>query len=333
MGSTARCTVRRRCAFTLTEVLLAVAVIAVLLAILMPALARARATARMVRELAAAKQNTATYINYAGDFKDAVVPALPAWDTIRSGCPAPPRHRLRAPDPFNPGSNIDGALCKNWFYYLQGWAGTPLAAWQIDKPAYDNFWNRPRTASSNFGWTDYDQLAAASAFGYHPTLGLNGVFMGGSFQHGGLRGQWGLTNPSLGHFYLTRLSQARDPARLTVFASARGGDVASSTSFWNWGAAYPNYGRNQPGYFLVTPAFPAYGSTSISNTTPWTYADRYNEALAPGSWGNVSFRHLGMACVSAVDGHASTMTVGEMRDMRIWSNYADRPNWTFQHGP
>lgn len=327
MGTFTLWTVRRRCGFTLVEVLVVVAIIALLISILLPTLARARATARMVRELAAAKQNTQTYLNYAGDFKDAVVPALPAWGTIRSNCDAPPPFRLRAPDPFNPGANIDGNLCKTWFYYLQGWSGTPLAGWQIDRPTFDEFMKRSRELSYN-GWTNYSDQSAAMAFGFHPTLGLNGVYMGGSFRHGGLQGQWGLTNPGNRHFYLTRLAQARDPARLTVFTSARGGDVATSGASWGFGGNYPDTGRILSGYFLVTAPIPG----SPSNTMQWSTSDHFKATQQPSAWGNVAFRHFDQACVSAVDGHASTMGIREMRDARLWANYADRPNWTFQPG-
>src|SRR5690606_36413954 len=66
--------------FTLMELLVVVAIIALLLAILLPALGSVRAQAARVREMAAANQLIVAYHAYSNDYNGALLPGVAQFE-------------------------------------------------------------------------------------------------------------------------------------------------------------------------------------------------------------------------------------------------------------
>jgi prepilin-type N-terminal cleavage/methylation domain-containing protein len=137
--------------------------------------------------------------------------------------------------------------------------------------------------------SDYTYVVSLS-----PSMGLNAEFVGGKGEPG-----LGFNAENLrkwGSFYITRMDQARRPDALIVFASARGSDP-------------DDLNKSVPGNYIVdAPA------TTQAN---WQ----------PGRFGSVDCRWFGSAVTSHLDGHASTQTLDDLRDMRKWSNQALTADW------
>jgi hypothetical protein len=55
--------------------------------------------------------------------------------------------------------------------------------------------------------------------------------------------------------------------------------------------------------------------------------------MTPSTWGMVHPRYFNRATKAMFDGHVEGQTIEQMRDMRKWSNYANRPDWNFTPGP
>lgn len=148
--------------------------------------------------------------------------------------------------------------------------------------------------------SDYaDYLYQTSAY---PSLGLNTTWVGGDESQGGFSAPF--TN-TFGKFYVTRLSEVRHPERLIVCASARGID--------------PTAGANAPlreGYFRVrSPHF----------TSP-VWEASYDPTDA-ASYGHISSRNGDRTVLGFVAGHVESRSVDELRDMRLWADVADGPDW------
>lgn len=177
--------------FTLVELLVVMAIVAVLASLLLPALGKAKQKARMIEELSSARQLMLAVQVYADDHADAVFPGYVSDPGARDDRGEPLIYPVNARYP---------------------WRLMPYLGQSMDL-LYTSA-NRARLHALRQGERQHYVYAAS----VYPSLGINAYFLGGhesEFPAATANARFGEGT------VVTRLGQIRQPSLLLGFASAR----------------------------------------------------------------------------------------------------------------
>ncbi len=281
-----------RTGFTLVELLVVIAVIALLITLLFPALGICRRLAKQSREAASGAQLMAGYSVYSNDNRGSVIPGY-TTDAMVSG-PAGAPGTIVVTD--ERGNRLTQLTARRYPWRLAPTLDYNFRGLYDDPKIYEAYQNQ----------TQREYVVSIS-----PSFGLNADFCGGNGDTGTAHGFNSNALRIWGPFYITKLDQVRRPDRLLVFASARGVDATTGASEANNGVV--------PGFHIV--------KSPYYQASRWDAAG-YTEESDPLAYGYVHPRHSGKANIVHADGHVSVMGVDELRDMTRWANQATRAAWT-----
>ncbi|MEM1184390.1 MAG: type II secretion system protein [Planctomycetota bacterium] len=294
--------------FTLVELLVVIAVIALLIGILLPALGQARQTARQAQELSAARQLMTGTTQYTLDNRGLMLPVEAGDGRFAASWPAPwsedifNDHGIQLWDaetqsalaPFTGSSALSGYTWRLAPYFDYQVEGAVLINGQA-AVARDYYNEQLPGASTDSGL----ELSYTYITNVAPTLGMNALIGGTSkgidpvpignptdFIGNAFKNKYGVEP-------IRREDQPVSASSFLVFASARNAEFVDS-----------GYGS---GYWNVRP-----NAFNDAGSAPFDYASGEYRPPSPDSFGSVDLRWNGKAVTAMLDGSAGTRGESEL---------------------
>jgi prepilin-type N-terminal cleavage/methylation domain-containing protein len=289
--------------FTLIELLVVIAIITLLLSILLPGLGQAKKIAAFTKESAGASQLNMAYLTYANDNRDALMPGFLKYSWAHPGQDA--QHQFWVYDDLSSAATrMEGTTIKRYPWRIAPYLNYDTRGLILDKNLWDEMKARPLDPPG--GGSGYQRGVAT-----HSSFGINGTYVGGDYEHGAFR------DPVMrqrGRFYVQKASEPVFPTKLIIFGSARGRHIAGGN-------------RVAPGWYrLEAPRGLSFSGTAAEN---WTALNTptFDATRDPADYGYIDLRHFNKFIVTHFDGHTEALSYRQARDMRRWSNEADREDW------
>jgi len=288
-------------AFTLVELLVVIAVVALLVSILLPTLGRARLMGRQTRELAGGKQLMTAFTLYANDNKDRVLTGYPSAQWVATTMPV-----------YNgEGERLYAEQAQRYPWRIAPYFDGDFRGLYLDQKMLKDVRDNAPTYTPLGVNLDY----VISLF---PSLGMNINFVGGSDRLGQFDP---LFRQVFGRPYVERLDEVRRPSDLIAFASARAEAQPLA----------PQLGTPD-GFFRVEPPLFSAGQPRQweASYDPRSAAPGQNSgfvALRYGGSGDGGGGGGGKAVSAQVDGHCAMLGWEDLNDMRRWADGADRADW------
>lgn len=258
---------RQASGFTLVELIIAIAITTILTSLSVAGFKVAREKAQLATEINAARNLMTAYLGHASDNHGKLLPGYKADEST---------------------TNLDGQLLHYPVNARYPWRLIP------DMPKIEGvlLYNGTERALED---DNSDYMVSVV-----PNLGINAVYVGGHYGSGSpLRPSDRLVE-AVGKYYVSRISEAVQPDKLIVFASARHGKD-----------------RDEIGNFEVR------APNTIKRE--WSSAE-FESKASPSDHGFVDFRWNGKAVTAMLAGNVELLDEEQLRDMRRWSNQAARAN-------
>lgn len=311
MNSNCRNKKSERKGFTLVEVMVVIAIIALLVSLVIVALKSSSAAVTRTESLNALREIVRGYRAYSDDNRGQLMPGYIGEDLMANG---EPFENLRVTLPE--GTVLDPIDSQSYVWRLA--------------PYVNNVWEVFFTELGDSGTEAQLQAEFAepnySTIAERPTYGMNSIFVGGDSVHGGTyatdRNPWtpasGLENKILA---ATRFTQVKNPARLIVFGSSAkvstdgGPEIYDDTSLGFCELRAPYLQLNVLNQWVERQWFVGTGG-DIKTATGGTYAD------PPGAGIPIVRRGQDLIPVAMLDGSASIEKASELAgDMRRWDPF------------
>lgn len=284
-----------RRAFTLTELMVVIAVIGVLAAVLVPILDSAFRRAQSTTELQAARQLMQGYNAVSEDNKGRLMVGYLSDDPDEEDYLG--NEIVVGPD----GEPIQGIELQRWTWRLLPYLGNATDALFVGQ-------GRDYLDRIN-GSSDYTYIASV-----YPSFGLNGEWVGG--MKGGTYADLHTLGTFTGEtYYAKRRSQIKQPTKQLIFASSAG--------------PLENDSQIVEGFFYIRS--PWYLTSGWRwNTDEQGRPQASYEQGDPAASGFISARHEGKAVTAMLDGHTKLEALPDLTDMRRWSTDATSSNWVIE---